>query len=96
MGGRGPTTKDSTGDETARLKEEWKTAITMGVLHKEGCRKAEEDIMWREQAADSIYFKSPGFAGRLPEVYQISQSPTWENKSPRFLMKQKVLLCSLS
>ena len=35
-----------------------------------------------------IHVKSPGITGRLPEIYQISWSPTWKNKSPGFVMKQ--------
>ena len=33
----------------------------------------------------AIHVKSPGVAGRLPEIYKISRSPAQENKSPGFL-----------
>ena len=32
-----------------------------------------------------IHVKSPGFAGRLPELTQIPRSPGRENESPGFL-----------
>ena len=43
----------------------------------------------------SIHVISPGFARRLPEIYQISCSPRRENKYPRFLMKPNIFLCGL-
>ena len=42
-----------------------------------------------------IHVKSPVFAGRLPEIYQISCSPGRENKPAGFLMKLKIL-CGLT
>ena len=37
----------------------------------------------------SIHVKSPAFAGRLLEIYQISCSPGKENQSPGFSVKPK-------
>ena len=52
VGGRPPTTKDSGGDETARLREIGRLQLRWEDCVKRDVRKTGEADKWKEKAAD--------------------------------------------
>ena len=54
------------------------------------CKLAKKTLQVLEIHLRCRHVKCPGMAGKLLEIYYISRSLTQDNKSPGFLMKQKI------